>query len=110
MVLMTRQKTLLVVIIVFVLGLTALGLLYRYSKENVRFVSSDERRDIVSTELSVALERYYDEHGRYPNVETNEELLRVLSEKKYFENNVRLNGVHYVPVNSGQTYTLESGR
>lgn len=77
-----------------------------YIKSNVKLVSKDERRAVVVSELSTALERYYDEHGRYPVVETNDDLIRELSAKAYFENEVRIDIVKYVYINQGQTYEL----
>jgi hypothetical protein len=76
-------------------------------KTHIRLVTKDERRAVVVSELSKALEHYYDEHGRYPVVDSNDALMRELSAKKYFENDVRVDVVRYVPVNNGQTYELQ---
>ncbi len=81
--------------------------LFWYMTTTVKLVSKDERRAIVGAEVAKALERYYDEHGRYPVVYTNEELMRELSAKAYFEKEVRLDVVQYVPINEGQTYELQ---
>lgn len=78
-----------------------------YILTQVHFVTKAERRAIVVTEVSKALERYYDEHGRYPVVFTNDDLARELSAKKYFDTDVRLDIVRYVPINNGQTYELQ---
>jgi Tfp pilus assembly protein PilE len=81
--------------------------LFWYIHTQVHFVTKAERRAIVVTEVGKALERYYDENGRYPVVYTNDELARVLSTKKYFDTDVRLDIVRYVPINNGQTYELQ---
>lgn len=98
------KKILYAVVILFVVAAVA-GVVW-YMKSNVKLVSKDERRAVVVSELSVALERYYDEHGRYPVVETNDDLIRELSAKAYFENEVRIDVVKYVYINQGQTYEL----
>jgi len=81
--------------------------LFWYIRTQVHFVTKAERRAIVVTEVSKALERYYDEHGRYPVVFTNDDLARELSTKKYFDTDVHLDIVRYVPINKGQTYELQ---
>jgi Tfp pilus assembly protein PilE len=85
----------------------ALMLTFWYVQSHVKLVSKDERRAVVVSELNTALERYYDEHGRYPVVYTNDDLIRELSAKAYFENEVRIDVVQYVPINQGQTYELK---
>lgn len=101
---MTKRNVLLALGILFVVAFVALTVWY--VKTNVKLVTKDERRELVVTEVSKALERYYDEHGRYPVVETNTDLLRELSAKKYFDTEVRLDVVQYVPINYGQRYEL----
>ncbi|MFM2374625.1 MAG: hypothetical protein RLZZ234_620 [Candidatus Parcubacteria bacterium] len=78
-----------------------------YMKTHIRLVTKEERRTVVVSELGKALEHYYDEYGRYPVVDSNEALMRELSAKKYFENDVRIDVVRYVPINYGQTYELQ---
>ncbi len=78
-----------------------------YIQTNVKFVTKEERRTLVTKEVSIALERYYDEHGRYPVVDNNGALIRELSAKKYFDNDVRIDIVRYVSINNGQTYELQ---
>ena len=78
-----------------------------YIRTQVHFVTKAERRAVVVTAVSKALEHYYDEHGRYPVVYTNDDLARELAAKKYFESDVRLDIVRYVPINNGQTYELQ---
>lgn len=78
-----------------------------YVRTQVHFVTKAERRAVVVTEVSRALERYYDEYGRYPTSNTNEGLARELSAKKYFDTDVHLDIVRYVPINNGQTYELQ---
>jgi hypothetical protein len=102
---MTRKRIVIALGVLIVVGL--IGATFWYMKNTVQLVSKDERRALVSAEVSKALERYYDEHGRYPVVYTNEELLRELSAKAYFEKEVRLDVVQYVPINEGQTYELQ---
>lgn len=92
--------------VVILLVVAAVVGVFWYMKSNVKLVSKDERRAVVVSELSTALERYYDEHGRYPVVETNDDLIRELSAKAYFENEVRIDVVKYVYINQGQTYEL----
>ena len=90
-----------------VLAIVAVALfLVWYILTQVHFVTKAERRAVVVTEVSKALERYYDEHGRYPVVNTNEDLARELAAKKYFDTDVHLDIVRYVPINNGQTYEL----
>jgi hypothetical protein len=92
------------------LGLTFIFIfawLWWYSVPAVHVVTKDERRAMVSTELDKALERYYDEHGRYPTATSNDALIQELSAKAYFANNVRIDVVRYVPINNGQTYELQ---
>ncbi len=78
-----------------------------YIITQVHFVTKAERRAVVVTEVGKALERYYDEHGRYPVLYTNEDLARELAAKKYFDTDVHLDIVRYVPINNGQTYELQ---
>jgi type II secretory pathway pseudopilin PulG len=99
-----QRKMLYVALIVIVIALVCT--VVWYIKANVKLVTKEERRAVVASELNIALERYYDEHGRYPVVGSNEELMRELSAKKYFNNDVRIDVVQYVPVNNGQTYEL----
>lgn len=88
--------------------LIAIGIfVFWYVHTQVHFVTKAERRAVVAAEVGKALERYYDEHGRYPVVFTNEDLARELAAKKYFDTNVRLDIVRYVPINNGQTYELQ---
>jgi len=102
---MTRKRISLVVGILLLI--TLLSGTFWYIKTNVKLVTKDERRELVVSEVTKALERYYDEHGRYPVVYTNEDLIRELSAKAYFENEVRIDVVRYVPINQGQTYELQ---
>ena len=81
------------------------GFWYIYS--HVHFVTKEEKRALVVSEVTKALERYYDEHGRYPVVDSNEALVHELSAKKYFDTDVRIDAVRYVPINNGQTYVLQ---
>ena len=99
-------KKILYAVLILLVVAAVVGVVW-YMKSNVRLVSKDERRAVVVSELSTALERYYDEHGRYPVVETNDGLIRELSAKAYFENEVRIDVVKYVPINNGQTYELQ---
>jgi hypothetical protein len=101
-----RRKKIIAGILLVVSFALVLGLLW-YMKTHVRLVTKDERRAVVVTEVSKALERYYDEHGRYPVVYSNDDLLRELSAKKYLDTAVRLDVVRYVPINNGQTYELQ---
>ena len=78
-----------------------------YVYSHVHFVTKEEKRMLVVSEVTKALERYYDEHGRYPVVDSNEALMHELSAKKYFDTEVRIDVVRYVPINNGQTYTLQ---
>ncbi len=102
---MNRKR--IVGILLVILAVAVAVALVWYMKSNVKLVSKDERRAVVVGELTVALERYYDEHGRYPVVETNDDLIRELSAKAYFENEVRIDIVKYVYINQGQTYELQ---
>lgn len=99
------NKKVILVIGTLLCGMLALGVFW-YIKTTVKLVTKEERRALVTKEVSTALERYYDEHGRYPIVDSNEALTRELSAKKYFDNDVRIDVVRYVPINNGQTYEL----
>lgn len=101
---MTRKRIVVALGVLIVIGL--IGGTVWYMKDTVKLMTKDERRTLVVTEVSKALERYYDEHGRYPVSATNDDLLRELSAKRYFENEVRLDVVTYVPINNGQNYEL----
>lgn len=100
------KKKILYVIAILIVAACTIGVFW-YIKNNVDFVTKDERRTIVVTELTAALERYYDEHGRYPNVETNDALIKELSTKAYLQNDVRVDVIQYVPINYGQRYELQ---
>ncbi len=100
------RKKIIVGVAVILAGVLVVGTFW-YMKTHVKLVSKDERRTIVVSELTKALERYYDEHGRYPVVDSNDDLMRELSAKKYFDNDVRVDVVQYVPINNGQTYELK---
>ena len=94
-------------VLAVLLVIAILAATFWYMKSMVKLVSKDERRAVVVSEVSAALEKYYDEHGRYPVVETNDDLIRELSAKAYFENEVRIDIVKYIPNNQGQTYELQ---
>ena len=102
---MAMNKRLTVLFVIICAAALALGAFW-YISTHVKLMSKEERRTIVTTELGQALERYYDEHGRYPAVNTNDELMRELSAKKYFDTEVRIDIVRYVPINNGQRYEL----
>lgn len=99
------RKKVLYALVTLIAAAAVLAVLW-YMKTTVKLVTKDERRAVVVSEVSVALERYYDEHGRYPVVYSNDELMRELSAKAYFNNEVRLDVVQYVPINQGQTFEL----
>jgi hypothetical protein len=105
MVLMHRKR--IVAGILLVMAFALVFALLWYMKTHIRLVTKEERRAVVVSELSKALEHYYDEHGRYPVADSNDALMRELSAKKYFENDVRVDVVRYVPINNGQTYELQ---
>lgn len=106
---MNRITLIILSIVIIAVVLLAVGFQTKPELFHVRFVSKEVRTDVVSAGLGVALEHYYDEWGRYPVTEDEDQLLALLRSANYLkdEGSLRAGEFIYEPVNAGQRYTLK---
>jgi len=103
------KKYVIIFCIIVCVILLVIGFWKRPELFHITFVSKEVRSEVVSVDLGKALEHYYDEWGRYPVTEDEDEILTILRNANYLkdEGALRAGEFIYEPVNRGQTYTLK---